>query len=64
MPVIRGQLDMLTPQEIFLLRLSVERVRSSVEQLLDDLRMLTDPDLEAKLPYQGDRAEDEDELPF
>jgi hypothetical protein len=63
------QLDMMTPQEIFLLRLSVERVRSSVFELLDKLERLTMGDLLETLPLtKGDRRETgdegDDELPF
>ncbi len=62
------QLDMMTPQEVFLLRLSVEKVRSSVYELLDKLERLTMGDLLETLPLpEGDREDEGDEgddLPF
>jgi hypothetical protein len=39
------QLDAFTPQELFLLRLSVERVLSAVERLRNDLETLLSLDL-------------------
>jgi hypothetical protein len=62
------QVDMFTPQELFLLRLSVEKVRSSVYELLDKLEFLTTGDLHETLPLpEGDRGDAEDagdDLPF